>query len=63
MWLSVNDNSLIEKSSEWFIHEEMEIEREATTEKSFNGQTIKPKSVNFVIQQERKKRYKNVKLD
>lgn len=58
LWLSVNNYSLTEKATEWFMYEEMEIEREITQEKNFNGLSMKPKSIEFNRHMERKKRYK-----
>jgi hypothetical protein len=55
----MNDYSLIEKATEWFAYEEMEIDREINQEKTVNGVTVKPKSIEFTRSQERKKRYKN----
>lgn len=56
---SVNQKQLIKNSTEWFVHEEMDIEREVNSTK--DGLT--PRSVNFQRYQQRKKRFKGYGLD
>lgn len=64
LWLSMQDHNERENALNWVLEQEYEIDREVTSEKqvTLNGQTMtmKPKSVQFNRQLERKKRYKGL---
>jgi hypothetical protein len=57
-WSSIDNQDTIEKSAEWFINEEADIDRKVTEVKSYDGKTLTPRSVEFNRNQERKKRFR-----
>lgn len=57
-WFSLDNQDTIEKSAEWFINEEMDIDRKINEVKTYDGKTLTPRSIEFNRNQERKKRFK-----
>lgn len=61
-WQSYQDDKLINAAREWFYYTEMEIQREAkepkTVEVGGKSVTVQPKSIDFVMREKRKEKYK-----